>query len=78
VSGWLTLYGYYRAVRRPSHRDALNLVLEEGSALVISELRQIIENSKARYTAILKAIAYGCRRWSGIKAFVEARTGSIR
>jgi AAA+ ATPase superfamily predicted ATPase len=77
VPGWLTLYGYYRAVRRLSHRDALNLVLEEGSALVISELGRIIEKSKARYTAILKAIASGCRRWSDIKAFTEARTGPI-
>ena len=44
-------------MRRLSHRDALNLVLEEGSALVVSELKQIIENSRARYTAVLRDIA---------------------
>jgi len=44
-------------VRRLSHRDALNLILEEGSALVVLELGKIIEDSRARYTAILKDIA---------------------
>ena len=44
---------------------------------VISELGRIIEKSKARYTAILKAIASSCRKWSDIKAFTEARTGLI-
>jgi hypothetical protein len=64
-------------VRGLSHRDALNLILEEGSALVVLELGKIIEDSRVRYTVILKDIASSRRRWNGIKAFVGTRTGSI-
>lgn len=77
VPGWLTLYGYYRVVREMNSVDALNKVLEEGTAIVTSELDKVIERSRGRYTAILKAIAMGFKRWKDIKAFVEARTGPI-
>jgi len=77
VPGWLTLYGYYRVVRGMNSVDALNKVLEEGTAIVTSELDKVIERSRGRYTAILKAIAMGFKRWKDIKAFVEARTGPI-
>jgi AAA+ ATPase superfamily predicted ATPase len=77
IPGWLTLYGYYRTVRKLNHEDSLNKIIEEGSAIILSELKKIIENSWARYVAILKAIALGLRRWKDIKAYVELRTGSI-
>jgi AAA+ ATPase superfamily predicted ATPase len=77
VPGWLTLYGYYRVVRGMNSIDALNKVLEEGAAIVTSELEKVIERSRDRYTAILKAIATGFKRWKDIKAFVEARTRPI-
>jgi AAA+ ATPase superfamily predicted ATPase len=77
IPGWLTLYGYYRTVRKLNHKETLNSVIEEGSAIVLSELRKIIENSWARYVAILKAIVSGLKRWKDIKAYVELRTGSI-
>ena len=62
VPGWLTLYGYYRGVRRVGHREALKAVIEEGSAVVLSELEKVVEGSRPRYVAILKAVASGCRR----------------
>jgi Predicted ATPase (AAA+ superfamily) len=77
IPGWLTLYGYYRTVINLNHKETLNSIIEEGSAIVLSELRKIIENSWARYVVILKAIASGLKRWKDIKAYVELRIGSI-
>lgn len=75
IVGWLTLYGYMRSIRRTPHRKALETVFEEGSRIVLAELSKIIEYSKARYTAILKAVAQGATRWRDIKTYVEVRTG---
>ncbi|MCD6488342.1 MAG: ATP-binding protein [Desulfurococcales archaeon] len=75
--GWLTYYGYYRVIRKLSHKEALNKVFEEGSKLVLEELIKVIAPSKKRYTAILKAIAHGITSWSDIKAYTIAKTGSI-
>ena len=67
--GWLTMYGYYRALRKLSH--------EEGSKLVLGELEKVIYPSRKRYVAILKAVASGLYRWSSIKACLEAKAGPI-
>ncbi len=77
IVGWLTYYGYYRAIRKLSHREALNRVFEEGSRLVLAELEKLIAPSRKRYTAILKAVAHGLNSWSEIKAYVIAKTGYI-
>ena len=77
IVGWLTYYGYYRAVRGLPHREALDAVFREGVGLVMGELERVIAPSRARYLAILRAVAYGARAWSDIKAYVVARTGSI-
>ena len=76
IEGWLTLYGYMRGVRGLPHGNALETVFAEGEKMVLAELARVIEHSKARYTAILKAVAQGASRWSEIKAYVEARTGT--
>ncbi len=76
IVGWLTLYGYKRGVEKMPHREALQKVFEEGSRMVLAELSRVIEHSKARYTAILKAVAQGATRWKDIKIHVEARTGT--
>ena len=76
IVGWLTLYGYKRGVERMPHRKALQVVFEEGSRMVLAELLKVIEPARARYAAILKAVAQGVTRWRDIKAFVEARTGT--
>jgi len=75
--GWLTHYGYYRAIRKLTHKDAMAKVFEEGSKLVLEELEKIIAPSRKRYTAILKAVAHGAASWSEIKAYVTATTGYI-
>ncbi len=77
VVGWLTLYGYYRAVRKLPHEEALSKVFEEGSKLVLNELSKAIAPSRKRYASILKAVAHGISSWSEIKAYVVARTGMI-
>ncbi len=75
--GWLTYYGYYRAVRKLSHKEATSKVFEEGSRLVLEELMKAIAPSRKRYSAILKAIAHGATSWSDIKAYTIAKTGPI-
>ncbi len=77
IVGWLTYYGYYRAVRGLPHREALSKVFDDGSKLVLSELEKVIAPSKKRYAAILKAVAQGAASWSDIKTHVIARTGYI-
>ena len=74
VVGWLTLYGFYRGVKKLSHKEALNTVFEEGSKTVISEMERIIQPSKDRYLAILEAVSSGLNNWERIKAYVEAKT----
>lgn len=71
IPSWLTLYGYYRGIRRLDHREALKLVTKEGLAIALSELEKVIENSRARYTAILKAVVSGFRGWKDVKTFIE-------
>jgi AAA+ ATPase superfamily predicted ATPase len=77
IAGWLTLYGYMRAVRKLPHEDALAKVFEEGSKLVMEELDKVISPSRKRYLAIMKAVAHGSSSWSDIKAYVTARAGPI-
>jgi len=77
IVGWLTYYGYYRAVRGMPHREALARVFEEGSRLVLAELERAIAPSRRRYAAILWAVAHGASRWRDIKAYVVGRTGHI-
>ncbi len=75
--GWLTHYGYYRAVRKLPHKKAMAKVFEEGSKLALEELVRVIAPSRKRYSAILKAVAHGAESWSDIKAYTVARTGPI-
>jgi len=76
IAEWLTLYGYKQGMERMPHRKALQKVFEEGSRMVLAELSRIIEPAKARYKAILKAVAQGATRWRDIKSHVEVRTGA--
>jgi len=39
----------------------MRIVIEEGLAIVFSEIEKIVKKSRARYVAILKAIASGHR-----------------
>ena len=75
--GWLTLYGYYRAVREMDHRTALKKVFEEGYKIVGDELEKIIAFSRKRYMAILKALSINISRWIDIKNYVINLSGNI-
>ena len=75
--GWLTYYGYYRAIRKLSHEETMARIFEEDSKLVLEELVKVIAPSRKRYTAILKAIAHGTTSWSDIKAYTIVKTGPI-
>lgn len=75
IVGWLTHYGYYRAVRRHSHKEAVSKVFDEASRLVLDELERVIAPSRKRYVVILKAVAHGVTSWSEIKAYVTMKTG---
>ncbi len=77
IPGWLTLYGYYRGVKKLDHRATLDKVFSEGSKLVLSELEKIIEPSRDRYLAILEAIVHGATTWKQIKTYIMYKTGPI-
>jgi len=77
IAGWLTYYGYNRAVRKLNNHDAINNVIEYGKRLIDSEINKLINNSKDRYIAIMEAIAAGLNKWSTIKAYVVSKTGDI-
>jgi len=77
IVGWLTHYGYYRAMKAVNHRTALREVFEKGSQLELTELEKLIAPSRNRYLAILKAVAQGATSWSDIKTYVIVRTGYI-
>ncbi len=75
--GWLTYYGYYRTVRRLSHKAALAEVFSEGSKISMAEVDTLVKGSKKRYLAIMTAISNGICSWSEIKAYTMARSGRI-
>ncbi|AFL65938.1 AAA family ATPase [Desulfurococcus amylolyticus] len=77
IPGWLTLYGYYRGVRRLGHSEALTAVFSEGSKFIKDEVTRIIASSRGRYLGILEAIARGARTWKQIKVYLMYRTGPI-
>ncbi len=77
IPGWLTLYGHLRFREGMGMGEALEKTLTEGHRMVMAELEPIIEPSRKRYMAILKAVAAGLRTWKDIKAFTEARAGPI-
>ena len=60
-----------------SGERAVASVFEEGSKLVTDELDALIRQSRKRYIAILKAVADGIDRWSGIKPYVIAKSGNV-
>ena len=77
IPGWLTLYGHLRFVREMGREEALRRTFSEGSRMALAEINPIIEPSRKRYMAILRAVAAGLRTWKDIKAFTEARAGPI-
>ncbi len=77
IVGWLTYYGYYRAVERVDHKTALREVFERGSQLELAELEKLISPSRNRYLGILKAVAQGATSWSDIRAYIMVKTGYI-
>ncbi|WP_243671580.1 ATP-binding protein [Vulcanisaeta sp. JCM 16161] len=77
IVGWLTLYGYLRGIDKLGHREALDKVFNDGVKLVLSELDAVIKPSRARYLAILNAVAHGLNTWSEIRRYVEVRTGEV-
>ncbi len=74
--GWLSYYGYYRCIKELNHKMALDKVFEEGYALVKDEIEKLIKYSHKRYLLILKAIVNGQCKWSDIKPYVVAKSGT--
>jgi AAA+ ATPase superfamily predicted ATPase len=77
IIGWLTYYGHYRSIRKLTHKDAIEMVFNEGSKIMAKELEQLIVRSRKRYTIILQAVAKDINRWSEIKAYVTIKAGKI-
>lgn len=77
IAGWLTYYGYNRAMRKLNNLDSINNVIEYSKKLIDSEIDKLINNSRDRYMAIMEAIAAGLNNWSTVKAYVTSKTGYI-
>lgn len=77
IAGWLTYYGYNRAMRKLNNLDSINNVIEYSKSLIDSEINKLINNSRDRYMAIMEAIAAGLNNWSTVKAYVTSKTGYI-
>ncbi len=77
IAGWLTYYGYNRAIRKLNNYDSINDVIEYGKRLIDVEMNKLISSSKDRYMAIMESIAAGLNNWSSIRAYVISKTGYI-
>ncbi len=77
IPGWLTYYGYNRAIRKIDNNSSINNVIEYSKKLIDLEIGKLILNSRDRYISILEAIASGLNNWSSIKSYVTAKTGYI-
>jgi len=72
VVGWLTYYGYERAV---GGRDVKSIV-NEAIKLARQELENFLSTRvSTRYRAILKMLAAGIKEWGDIKRGLEQREG---
>lgn len=77
IIGWLTYFGYNYV---KGVRD-LDVIIDDASRLAASEVNKLLNIygiARARYVAILNAVATLNRvNWSGIKNFVIAKLGRI-
>jgi Predicted ATPase (AAA+ superfamily) len=70
IVGWLTYYGYMRAVRGVRPVEVYN----EALALINEELRSLLSRSRY-YAVVLEALARGRTRFSEIRDYVSAKLG---
>jgi AAA+ ATPase superfamily predicted ATPase len=76
IPGWLTLYGNNVAVRKLSHKKALEETVSEGVKIVRDELEHFLEGrDRNAYLATLKATATSAR-WNEIREAIRIRQGS--
>ncbi|MDI9644700.1 MAG: ATP-binding protein [Candidatus Verstraetearchaeota archaeon] len=73
IIGWLTYYGYSRAIRGSgldeAWRSAVNLAGSELANFLACRV------SRERYRLILKLLARGVKEWGGLKSGLEDREG---
>jgi hypothetical protein len=77
IPGWLTLYGNNAAIRKFSHRKAMEETISEGMKITKDELEHFLQGrDRTTYLAALKVAATSAR-WKEIKAAIEARRNSV-
>jgi hypothetical protein len=77
IPGWLTLYGNNVAIRKLSHKKAMEETVSEGIKITRDELEHFLQGrDRTTYLAALK-IATTSARWKEIKAAIETRRNSV-
>ncbi len=77
IPGWLTFYGY-TAYTTHSHSEALQKAVEEGSALIRSELESFLalrQQARTRYLELLRCLSLHPMSWSELKRCLETSVG---
>lgn len=76
IPGWLTLYGNNIALRKLSHKQALEETISEGTKIVKDELEHFLEGrDRKAYLATLKATTTAAR-WTEIKGAIQTAKSS--
>jgi len=76
IPGWLVEFGY-GFIHGKSLEEAIESVMVKARKFLEGELRELEKRSE-RYLLILKAIASGVDRFSMIKEYVRARSGTLQ
>ncbi len=80
VVGWLVEFGLRCLELGEVSMSVVNRVLKEASMLAIAEVQHLLatrpRESRARYFAVLEAIAHGFNTWSDIERYVSQKLGS--
>jgi AAA+ ATPase superfamily predicted ATPase len=71
IPGWLTLYGNHIALRKLTHKQALEETISEGTKIVKDELEHFLEGrDRKAYLAALKTTTTAAR-WTEIKTAIQ-------
>jgi len=77
IPGWLTLYGNNVAIRKLSHKKAMEETVSEGTKITKDELEHFLQGrDRTTYLAALKVAATSAR-WKEVKVAIETRRNSV-
>ncbi|ASJ12275.1 AAA family ATPase [Thermococcus thioreducens] len=75
IPGWLVEFGF-NYWKKGDPEKALETTMAKARSMIREELLEL-ERRSPRYALILRAVSIGLSRWSGIRDYVEAKSGPI-